>query len=1236
MKEKLSTFIKPSYFKIDDRKTEDFILFTIQLAEKIKYYNFDNEVEGNWKELLAMDEAVILAQISKFDLSFYDKKRIKLIQQFDEQSIEANKIEIFKSFFRILFDFFAQINVWYGLAVKNNLEQQSSELESELESLIQIQSKLSFAKLVSHYLALKNGPNPSLVEGIFFDDFLPIWQIQKLQPIDIFEDIDDSKDHFSSGLKKLMLLYNPVFDAIFRLQAKAREIFYNTLHHKEDHNAHLGLLFAFFELYRHVQLDLNNITEKHLNHYFKIILKQNLNPKQPKKRYFVFHIDENIKSLTAPKGTEIISGQYENGEDVIFETEQESTFNNAQISELRTLFVSKNNAIEFYSGQELVSGIYSKTHFSTADELVEFNSNTDTISTFGEEQLFKSGNDITMELATFGFAISTSCFLIDASERLIKFGFHFSPDSIKHISGMIIEISNALDIKEEEVFNKIFQKAFRISYTTEEGWEDVKAYEVLYPNDWSTGLIELHLELSKRDPAIGPYSTIVHHDFYTTDAPIFKFILSEDTFYFPFSFFSELMLTKLEVNVDVRHLKNLLAINESGPIDLTSEFPLFGLTPKNNSYLLIGSNELFCKKIRDFDIGWDYSNFPTDEFSLSEHYANYNHEVSSDNFKLKVSALSDFSYSRKGSKEPIMNFFEEKDKILLPSILLQNIDAEGFKLRVKNGLLFEDIQPTKIDVETGFLKLEYKPINEGFGHQKYSALMSQMALNSKKGRASLSTPYSPSIKNLYLNYRANCEFNFTQGALRNAVIGDDSGFFHISSEGVTQTYSSKFIDSKNLVPRLNFDGELIIGFDQITTPQRMSILFEINKSKNDNYEFSPNVDWYYSSSSGWKLLNDSFIISDETCSLLKTGVIQFKVPDDISNADILFNNDRYYLKACSKTKADQFSLIKSIHSNAVMAIEKLNSNEDLTVSFSKTNDLKRHISGVLNISQPLRTFGGKKDEEPEEFYNRISHLLAHKNRPVTKWEIEKFVLSQFDWLSHVKCFSADSHSHGNADSNIKIMCLKKIVQEQNIEETKLNLAEMFEIKEVISKFTSPFISIDIINPIFEDLWVKCNIKFLNMGSGRAIETFNQDFFEYVCPWLDNPSAGIKLNVNLTVGNIKKFIASRPYVSAVSGLSVVHIKLGPDGLLTSFDSATSKSNTIEPGMPWSIIVPRNNHIIQPMTTMDYNAPDSVNFEKLIIEDTFFIDGDDQEEALGQNLNPSTQASDDNSFILKIKL
>ena len=38
-----------SYFQIDYRKTEDFILFTIQLAEKIKYYNFENKVDGNWK-----------------------------------------------------------------------------------------------------------------------------------------------------------------------------------------------------------------------------------------------------------------------------------------------------------------------------------------------------------------------------------------------------------------------------------------------------------------------------------------------------------------------------------------------------------------------------------------------------------------------------------------------------------------------------------------------------------------------------------------------------------------------------------------------------------------------------------------------------------------------------------------------------------------------------------------------------------------------------------------------------------------------------------------------------------------------------------------------------------------------------------------------------------------------------------------------------------------------------------
>lgn len=1236
MREKLSTFIKPSYFKIDDRTTEDFILFTIRLAEKIKYYNFENKVDGNWKELLSMDEAVILAQISKFDLSFYDNSRIKLIQQFDEQSMESHKIEIFKSFYRILFDLFDQINTWYGLAVKTNLEQHSSQLESELESLIQSQSKLSFGKFASHFLSLQTGPNASLVEGISLDGFAPIWKIKSLQPIDIFEDIDNSKDKFSSGLKKLMLLYNPVFESIFRLQIKSRELFYDTLHSKDDHNSHLGLLFAFFELYKHVQLDLNNLTEKHLNHYFKIILQQNPKLKESKQRYFVFHIDENIKSLTVPKGTAVVSGQYENGEDVIFETDQESTFNNSKISELRTLFVSKNNSVEFHSGQELVSGIYAKTHFSTVDDLAEFNSNVDTISTFGEEQLFKSGNDITMDVATFGFAISSSCLLIDVSDRRLKFSFHFSPDSIKHISGMIIEISNTLGIKEEEVFNQIFQKAFLISYTSLEGWVDTRDYKVLYPTDWSTGIIELTLELTKRDPSIDPYDVDVHEGSYATTAPIFKFILSHDTFYFPYSFFSELVLTKLDVAVDVKQLRNVLASNENGSIDLTSEFPLFGLTPKNNSYLLIGSNELFCKKITDFDIGWDYSNFPSDQFNLSDYYTNYNHEVSSDNFKLKISALSDFSYTRKGSVEPVMAFFEEKDNILLPSILLQNIDAEGFKLRVKNGLLLDDIKSNKVDVETGYVKLEYKPINEGFGHQKYNTLVTQMALNPKKGSSQLSTPYSPSIKNLYLNYRAKCEFNFTQGVLHNQANREDSTFFHISAEGITQTYSSEFVTSKNLVSRLDFDGELILGFDQIVTPQRMSILFEINKSKNDNYEFSPNVDWYYSSSSGWKLLKDNFIISDDTYSLLKTGVIQFKVPDDISNSGILFNNDKYYIKACSKTKADQFSLIKSIYNNAVRATETLNSNEDLTIGFSKTNDLKKQISGVVNISQPLRTFGGKKDEDPDLFYTRISHLLAHKNRPVSKWEIEKFVLSQFDWLSHVNCFSLDHDNSGNADSHIKILCLKKIAQDQNIEETKLNVAEMFEIKELISKYLSPFTAIEIINPVFEDLWVKCNVKFLNMASGRAIETFNQDFLNFVCPWIDNPSMGIKLGFNLTVSNIKKFIVSRPYVNAVSALSVIHIKLGNDGLLSSFDSATSKLNTITPGMPWSIIVPRNNHIIQPMATIEYNAADSISYEKLIVEDTFFINGENEEETFGQHLNQSTGASEDNVFFLNIKL
>ena len=121
-----------------------------------------------------------------------------------------------------------------------------------------------------------------------------------------------------------------------------------------------------------------------------------------------------------------------------------------------------------------------------------------------------------------------------------------------------------------------------------------------------------------------------------------------------------------------------------------------------------------------------------------------------------------------------------------------------------------------------------------------------------------------------------------------------------------------------------------------------------------------------------------------------------------------FKSQKVLFKGMSvEDQADQFSLIKSIKTNAIMVKVILAPNAKNRIEKLEANSVEgfeKKIHGVLTVNQPFDSGSFKIKERKIDFYQRVSELLRHKNRPVTKWDIERFILNRFDWLSHVSCF----------------------------------------------------------------------------------------------------------------------------------------------------------------------------------------------------------------------------------------
>ena len=94
MKSEVLEILNPENIKIDDRKIEDLIIFTLDLSKKINFFNFKNKKDGYWNSLIELDDTFLIAEIIQFDLQFQDQKRLNIIKSLDNFSLQKKEKEV--------------------------------------------------------------------------------------------------------------------------------------------------------------------------------------------------------------------------------------------------------------------------------------------------------------------------------------------------------------------------------------------------------------------------------------------------------------------------------------------------------------------------------------------------------------------------------------------------------------------------------------------------------------------------------------------------------------------------------------------------------------------------------------------------------------------------------------------------------------------------------------------------------------------------------------------------------------------------------------------------------------------------------------------------------------------------------------------------------------------------------------------------------------------------------------
>jgi hypothetical protein len=1227
------------YFLPEERTLSDFLKIINRLSKQVSFFDEQLQARGDWYDFFISNELFLLAEIENFDLKSLEKEKTAILLQFERSSGLEEKNHLILQLFAQIKSMLVTIDQWYRLSSDYNKKKESTTLENELVGAISYRCKSVYTQLkfLASELKVLNSPIHLDVADL---DLKNLWEANPANstssPIGWGGEILD----VNYLLKQLLLLHRPVFKTIANLTERSKQLFRENLAQKQDHEPHIGLLIAFFQLFSHLQEEMNTVPDRLLTYYFEHILGQVRKEQEADTVQCYATIDEDVDQVIVPKHARLLAGQNEEGSDILYELKNPVTFSNLKIASLYTLFVSRAKLIDPGTPFQTVNGIYSK-HIPVLEEFKPFQA-------LGEEQRFLNKSGKTMEEVDIGFSVSSPTLRLSGGYREVQLEFVFLPESYQYFLAMLLSISKTKNLLPEEVFHQIFEGSLSLQHTTDKGWCEVPAHEVIPPMSWNENSFKLVFNLGPGHPSISPYLEEVHSEGLNLQQPVLKILLKNQHVFHPYSFLQFLELEQIKIEVTVKQLKNLTLHSSFGPLDQSIPFDLLGPIPKVGSYLLIGNEEIFSKDLKSLQVGWTYHDLPHGG-DLKSFYSEYPFGIENESFKLKIQALSDFKFLPKdGSQILVTQLFEEQDGVIVPDRYIQEIDLEALQILPDYTFQLDEDEEFVSNQKTGFLKFELISPSIGFGYDVYSTVYANnitaatnAQLENPKGGFKViepNEPFSPLVKDIFIDYTSTSEINFLGTRSFTNQTKKKENFIQIHPFGKKFLLKDGLVYDNGLLPFFELQGALFLGLDVKEFPDEFSMLFEIAKNNGGFHGDAPKLEWFYLANDDWKPFKQEDILFDSSFGLTRSGIISFKSPKDINLNNLVMPNELFWICCRTKDQQPMVSVISGIYMNAFAAqaiLEKDVQHDPVLPAFS-IESFEEDFPGLLEVTQPIDSTGGRAREEKMHYYRRVSESLKHKFRAVTRWDIEKMLLQEFNWLGFVQVFGNFGYEKFVEPGEVIVVGMPKIEDHENFYLPKLNPGQLKEMELYLKKIVNPFVVFKVINPQYEYLMIKGKIKFTSSDTGLLFKKLYQELLHETCPWFYDDISTAFYQRETKRAEILNLITSRSYVKFFTSFSLAQMFENEQGEYQFVDGAllADGMETVTIGKPWSILIPYPLKKIDLVEEEKYLPAEAFDLEDMVIGENLIITAEYEETVEDKEVEPK-KAEDESYYHFNFK-
>lgn len=1116
--------LDPAYFTVDERSMARHIVFARDYAQLLRYFDGNNAPAGTWLPFFASDVSAKIAILAVEDVEAY-KSMVQSWFQYLNHSEHSGDSAALKDRFGYLFSAAATLALRldeFGVELP-----ESERMKATWKTLVRTQLAPLLSRLIGYYLAARSAPalandvEPGPTATILRQEMLTMGAVVTRGLSDswtggmswttflggihadasVFGDATAAPTPFTQiNHCTTHSLFRGIFDgflrALSRLVAEANEAIDSAAAGEPTHEPHYALYLTFLRLFRHVQGSVNTLTQRHLDFYYREVLRLKEREARPAQVHLLAELAKQADHHEFRAGDLLRAGKDGGGKDAYFAADAAVVANRAGIVSRKSVYrhgeelvgTDANHKGRIYASPIADSGDGAGAEITTVDQ---------SWHPFFNKQ-YQDGNltQIQMPVAQVGFAISSHYLMLSEGKRRIQL---------------------ELTVRGFSAIDTDYPDGFVCRLTHEKGWLDIRPESVKW---LGSSTLQVNLLLEGEQPAITPYVAAVHGQALVTDAPVLQVLLKQDPMRpYLYGTFQSMVVDEVSLTVVVDGLKSLAAANDFGPVDLSKPFQPFGAVPAAGSSLVLGSKELFQKSLAKAYIGLSWQ-IPPSTYSTSP--------------RVWVDLLRDGQWQQSaGSGVPVLP--------ASPGAGLRvTIDqSHDLSLLAHDALDIGANEPYTTSTRHGFVRLR---LDAGVGQAEFQAgLIAFLKGGSGAPATQPVAPVAPTANALSVGYIAATRWSLlsSDAATFRARTGR---FFHIGPFGAAERHAilTRGADIPLLPPLA--EAEFYLGIKDLKPPENLSVLFQTVDGTANPMAAKPSshLQWSYLRENNWVKF-DPTAIQDSTDGWLNPGIITLAVPRDASCDNTLLDPGLYWIRAAVSERSDAVCRLQKVAAQGLSATFKDQGNASdfgaKILPAGTISKLAQPDAEVKGLLQPFASFGGTGREPPNVFYTRISERLRHKNRAIDLWDYEHLVLEAFPEIFRVKCLNHTQYEPTDdgvgiyrelAPGHVTVVTIP-LLKVQNLRDPLrpyTNLGVLKRIEAFLKARCSGFVQLHVKNPQFEALRVRFKVRLREgYDETHAVLQLQQVITRFLSPWAfadgSAPAFGGKVHVSALVRLIEE-------------------------------------------------------------------------------------------------------------------